>query len=213
MVTATVASVRFSNTSGLPPDIRGNRRLVVGLLIALGLLAGACSSTAADDTSNDLTPSEDNDGQQVSDVTGEDAEGEPDWTGAQLNPYDLRLGDCFSEWSWFDTEFDRRINITAAIDCAQPHQREVYYEAEFPAPNGAPFPGETKMTEWSTDLCYDAFADFVGTEYELSTYGIDFIQPTRETFEHPVGRHRRVTCIIYDIDGAELEGSARQSAI
>jgi hypothetical protein len=125
----------------------------------------------------------------------------------------LRSGQCFSEWSWFDEEFDRRIEITAAVDCSEPHKREVYHEAEFPAPNGAPYPGETKMTEWSTDLCYDAFAGFVGTEYELSQYGIDFIQPTQETFEHPVGRHRRVTCVLFDIDGEDLVGSARQTAI
>jgi hypothetical protein len=191
----TVASVRFS---------------LLRITVALALLTGACSSTEAD-PSGELTPSN-NTRQQFSEVSKEDG-GEPDWTGAQLNPYDLRAGQCFSEWSWFDTEFDRRINITAAVGCAEPHKREVFYEAEFPAPNGAPFPGETKMTEWSTDLCYDAFADFVGTEYELSIYGIDFIQPTRETFEHPVGRHRRVTCIIYHIDGDDLEGSAQQSAI
>lgn len=192
---ATVTNVRF-------PGLR--------VVIALVLLTGACSSTT-DDSSEDPTPSN-NIGQQISEDS-EETEGEPNWTGAQLNPFDLRSGQCFSEWSWFDSQFDRRINITAAIDCDEPHKREVFHEAEFPAPNGAPYPGETKMTEWSTDLCYNAFADFVGTDYELSIYGIDFIQPTRETFEHPVGRHRRVTCIIYHIDGEELVGSARRTAV
>lgn len=179
--------------------------------LALSLLLGACSSTS-DEESGSSDGSGDSSEAIGTEVNAE-ADGEPDWTGAQLNPYDLRSGQCFSEWSWFDEEFDRRINITAAVDCSEPHKKEVFHEAEFPAPNGAPYPGETKMTEWSTDVCYGSFADFVGTEYELSIYGIDFIQPTQETFEHPVGRHRRVTCILYHIDGDELVGSARQTAV
>lgn len=186
------------------------RRFLSGFIIVSCLVAGACSS-ASEENSEEQSNDEQG-GEQLSTDTGEDS-GEPDWTGAQLNPYDLRVGQCFSDWSWFDEGFDRRINITAAVDCSEPHKKEVFHEAEFPAPNGAPFPGETKMTEWSTDLCYGAFADFVGVDYELSVYEIDFIQPTQATFEHPVGRHRRVTCVLYHLDGADLEGSARQTAV
>lgn len=181
-------------------------------IVALTLLFGACSSTAGDEESSSEQRSAAERGASAGVEVSADSDNEPNWTGAQLNPFDLRAGQCFSEWSWFDEEFDRRIEITAAVDCSEPHKREVYHEAEFPAPNGAPFPGETKMTEWSTELCYDAFADFVGTDYELSQYGIDFIQPTQETFEHPVGRHRRVTCVLFHIDGEDLVGSARQTA-
>lgn len=185
--------------------------VILRLLLAVVFVSTACSSTTAETDENTQTPLDEG-GDPVLVADGE-TDGEPDWTGAQLNPYDLRVGQCFSEWSWFDDDFDRRINITAAVDCSQPHKKEVFHEAEFPAPNGAPFPGETKMTEWSTDLCYSAFADFVGVDYELSVYGIDFIQPTQETFEHPVGRHRRVTCVLFHIDDIELEGSARQTAV
>lgn len=199
-----------SYTSGLAPGALGRGLATVAIFFAGVLLASACSSTT-DDSVRETPQSKD---AELSTADNETQDGgEPEWTGAQLNPYDLRAGQCFSEWSWFDTQFDRRINITAAVECAEPHKREVYFEAEFPAPNGAPFPGETKMTEWSTDLCYNAFADFVGTEYELSIYGIDFIQPTRETFEHPVGRHRRVTCIIYNTDDEDLVESVRHTAI
>lgn len=173
------------------------------------LTIGCSSSTAAGESGTNAADS--SAGRAV--AIAADEEGEPDWTGEQLNPYDLRSGQCFSEWSWFDVDFDRRINITATVDCSKSHTREVFFEAEFPAPNGAPFPGETKMTEWSTDLCYGAFADFIGLEYELSVYGIDFIQPTQETFEHPVGRHRRVTCVLFHIDGEDLVESARSSAV
>ena len=65
------------------------------------------------------------------------------------------------------------------------------------------------MTEWSTELCYGAFEQFVGLEYELSRYEIGFIQPTEATFEHEVGRHRRVACVLFDEGGEELVGTAR----
>ena len=184
------------------------RRLLLVLTAVMAL--AACSSDAADgDTDTEDTSAE-------TDETATADENEdtiPQVNGAPLNPFDLRSGQCFNEVSWIDEVQERRINVTAAIDCNQPHDKEVYHEAEFPAPNGAPFPGELKMSEWSTELCYEAFLDFVGEEYELSIYGIDFLQPTQETFEHPVGRHRRVTCFLYDTSGEQLTASARGSAI
>ena len=186
------------------------RTIIPSLVVAVVLLGAGCSSTG-EEAGGSLNAAES--ARSGSFETAEETSGEPDWTGEQLNPFDLRSGQCFSEWSWFDEQFDRRINITAAVDCAQPHKKEVFHEAEFPAPSGAPFPGETLMTEWSTDLCYSVFADFVGLEYERSVYGIGFITPTRDTFEHPVGRHRRVACVLHHIDDEDLIGSVRQTAV
>ena len=172
------------------------------------LVVSSCSSasTAGDDSGARSAAGSGAASDEVDDATVE-----PEWTGAPLNPFDLRSGQCFNEASWIDLEQDRRISITASIDCAQPHDKEVYFEAEFPAPNGAPFPGDDAMTAWSTELCYEAFPSFVGLDYELSIYGIDFLQPTQETFEHPVGRHRRVSCYLYDTTGEQMIESARRS--
>ncbi len=173
----------------------------------MALIAAGCASESTDDATGGRTASEG--GDQT--VVASDATVEPEWTGAPLNPFDLRAGQCFNEASWIDLEQDRRISITASIACSEPHDKEVYFEAEFPAPNGAPYPGEDAMTAWSTELCYEAFPDFVGLDYELSIYGIDFLQPTQETFEHPVGRHRRVSCYLYDTSGEQMVDSARLS--
>ena len=89
----------------------------------------------------------------------------------------------------------------------------MYHEAEFPAPNGAPYPGEAKMTEWSTQVCYDAFSEFVNADYELSIFEIGFLQPTQATFEHEVGRHRRVTCYLYDPAQDMKSGSAQGTGL
>ena len=179
------------------------------LVVVIALFASACSSSDDSATGADSE-------QQTSPVAAiglpdseEDPDAPPVVAGAPLNPFDLQLGQCFNEGSWYDDERERRIELTASIDCEQPHQSEIFFEAEFPAPNGAPFPGEIKMTEWSTELCYGAFEQFVGLEYELSRYEIGFIQPTEATFEHEVGRHRRVACVLFDEGGEELVGTAR----
>ena len=181
------------------------------LLLLLAIVASACSS-ASTENSNDPESDQPESADEV-EAAGGDPDAPPDVPGAPLNPFDLRAGECFNEGSWYDEVLERRIDLTASVDCSQPHQREMFHEAEFPAPNGAPFPGETKMTEWSTQLCYDAFTDFVNAEYELSVYEIGFIQPTQATFEHEVGRHRRVTCYLFDPAQDMLTGSARATGV
>lgn len=179
----------------------------------MAVFLGACSSSPDEaaqsdgEVPNEITPD--------TDASGEPAEpeGPPAVIGAPLNPFDLRAGQCYNEGSWFDDERERRIELTATVGCEQPHQREVFFEAEFPAPNGAPFPGDVAMDEWSTELCYTAFSDFVGLDYELSRYEIGFIHPTEATFEHEVGRHRRVACVLFDLSGDELTGSAQNSGL
>ena len=182
------------------------------------MLAGACSS--GDGLDNSAFGSGDQETQSRLDgpgaaTTGDgvDIEEIPLVPGAPLNRFDLQVGQCFNEGSWYDENLDRRVDLTASIDCATEHQHEVYHEAEFPAPNGAPFPGEDKMTEWSTQVCYDAFDDFVAAEYEVSLFEIGFVQPTRDTFEHPVGRHRRVFCYVFDAGGEWVSGTARGAGL
>lgn len=187
-------------------------RKIIGLLLALCLFAGACSSSS-DDSAESNDPTADSDqSEETSDGDADQAEpvnDVPSVPGAPLNRFDLQVGQCFNEGSWYDEALDRRVDLTASIDCNAEHQSEVYHEAEFPAPNGAPYPGDDTMTEWSTQICYDEFDDFVEADYEVSIFEIGFVQPTRETFEHPVGRHRRVFCYVYPIGGELHEGSAQ----
>lgn len=181
-------------------------------LCLFALIATACST--GDDTLED--GAEQGSSESALSIDGEavaDLDAAPDVPGAPLNPFDLRAGQCFNEGSWYDEVLERRIDLTASVSCDQPHQKEMYHEAEFPAPNGAPFPGEAKMTEWSTQVCYEAFPDFVDSEYELSQFEIGFLQPTQATFEHEVGRHRRVTCYLFDPSTEVSSGSAARSGL
>lgn len=182
------------------------------LLIAIAIIASGCSSSPGEAAEVQGALAIDVLG--ASNLSADETEVEeiPTVAGAPLNPFDLQVGQCFNEGSWWDEERERRIELTAAIDCSQPHQKEIYFATEFPAPGGAPFPGDAAMAEWSTEVCYSAFEPFVGEAYEVSRYEITFIHPTEATFEHEVGRHRRVSCVVFDNNGEELIGSARGSA-
>lgn len=187
------------------------------IILLLAVLLAACSSDG--EQAEAVKDSFDNASIAiVSDETGDEETSVPesdipDVPGAPLNRFDLQVGQCFNEGSWYDENLDRRVDLTAAVDCTQEHQSEVYHEASFPAPNGAPFPGDDKMTEWSTQVCYEQFAPFVGADYEESLFEIGFVQPTRDTFEHPVGRHRRVFCYVHPTTAEPTVGSAANSGL
>lgn len=193
-------------------SLRRRLSIRLALVLAIAFVAASCSSSPDDDLdsaeSNATVASETETSQTLADEPTT-----PDVPGAPLNPFDLRAGQCFNQGSWYDEDLERRIDLTASVGCDQPHQREMFHEADFPAPNGAPFPGETKMTEWSTQVCYEAFSTFVDNEYELSVYEIGFLQPTQATFEHEIGRHRRVTCYLFDPSQETKSGSAAGSGL
>jgi hypothetical protein len=64
------------------------------------------------------------------------------------------------------------------------------------------------MEAFATAECYDAFADFVGTIYELSALELGFLTPSRASFEHDVAQFRGVHCYVFREDGVEMTGSA-----
>ena len=57
---------------------------------------------------------------------------------------------------------------------------------------------------------YEAFKDFVGSDYELSELEIGYIPPTQEDWE--IGLYRVVTCYVY-VPDSQLSGSMQGSGI
>ena len=188
------------------------------ILLALAAFASACSSgtdlegaLVGNSPDQEAIDDADDSVEQVEQIEPEPDV--PDVPGAPLNRFELQVGQCFNEGSWYDEELDRRIDLTASTSCEGDHQGEVYHEAEFPAPNGALFPGDDTLSEWSTQVCYNAFSEFVDAEYEVSSLEIGVVQPTRQTFEDEVGRHRRVFCYVFDPSGQDSVGSAEGSGL
>ena len=112
----------------------------------------------------------------------------------------LKVGDCVSYEPSEDGE------STIKVDCAQPHDQEVFFT--FDMPDGD-FPGYFEIGDAQQDECTAAFEEFVGIPWEGSKYTFTFDAPTEQTWEQGA---RTVTCLLEDNSGLQLTGSARGSA-
>mgnify|MGYP001172073108 CR=1 FL=1 len=124
--------------------------------------------------------------------------------------YELRLEDCFNEYRLIDEETGDITDLTTIVDCRRPHDAEIYKEFVHPATAEEPYPGKTELERWSAIKCYEAFKDFVGTDYELSALEIGYIPPVQEDWE--IGLYRIITCYVY-VPESQLSGSMQGSKI
>ncbi|MDE0669972.1 MAG: septum formation family protein [bacterium] len=130
--------------------------------------------------------------------------------GLIVNRFELEVDQCFNSYltALGDNQFEE---LTTVVDCAGPHDGEVYYQDFHPADASAAFPGDEGMLAWAQRQCYEQFEGFVGAEYELSELEIGVLHPTEETWTDPLGRHREVTCYVEAWRGGRLLGSMRGS--
>jgi hypothetical protein len=115
----------------------------------------------------------------------------------------IALGDCLNEMS---SNADDQVSEVPQIDCAEPHDYEVYHVEDIPE-SGA-YPGETSVQESADSMCLEAFDGFVGMPYAES--GIDYtpLYPTEEGWG--MG-DREVLCLAYDLSG-QVTGSLAGAA-
>ncbi len=107
---------------------------------------------------------------------------------------ELKAGDCYDEAS----------SGVAIVDCAEPHAYEVI--AAFVVPN-ASYPGATIDAEVQP-TCTQAFADFVGIDYDASVLTLRTIAPSSATWDEG---SRQALCVVYDPSG-DTTGSLRGTA-
>jgi len=121
----------------------------------------------------------------------------------QGNVFQLKLGDCFVGGTSAEVS---NVNVVA---CAEPHDAEVYSIFEYPDAPSA-FPGDGAVQTAAGNGCKPAFAEFVGLDFESSTYGVKFLRPTSDSW----GRgDRTIDCLITSGDGTtQLTGSAKGTA-
>jgi len=192
--------------------MQGARRLTAGhfvgsaIVVLLALTVGGCTNAREEAGEQPGPTSTTSLSETRPAVPNESA---PDWVGAVVNLHDLAAGDCFNQYSWSNDE--RFIEINTKVDCAGPHQKEIYLRAEHPARAGAPWPGDREMDAFATAECYGAFSDFVDEIYELSELELGFLTPSRTNFEDDVARFRGVHCYVHLGGDVELVGTARGS--
>ncbi|MGL5818534.1 MAG: DUF4333 domain-containing protein [Phycicoccus sp.] len=135
-------------------------------------------------------------------------DGELDWQlasakalvdGGWVDLGDLERGDC-------GVKDDSRLDdgMVWAINCARPHDWEVFEARSLPAGS---WPGDDAVSEATNEVCIGAFAAYTGEDFNDSALDGGFYWPGQEAWE---GGDRSVQCYLYDPQretGRKLTGS------
>ena len=118
------------------------------------------------------------------------------------NVFSLEPGTCFDDVDAFFDEEAEGVADVPTVDCAQPHDNEVF--ATFDLSDGA-FPGVDEVQSQADAGCIERFETYVGSDYASSRFVSTYLVPTPGTWDDG---DREVVCFLYDVDLAEIEGSA-----
>lgn len=130
---------------------------------------------------------------------------EPEELGAQdEDVFILRTGDCINEWS---ADSDESVSSVPKIDCAEPHDLEVYYEGTLD--ESGPYPAGEALGEMVNEGCVDAFEDFVGLDYMESALDFSSLMPTEDGWE---AGDREYLCLVGQY-GEQTSGTLEDSQI
>jgi hypothetical protein len=114
--------------------------------------------------------------------------------------FTIEVGECLN-----DTGAAGEVSEVPTIDCAKPHDKEVYASATLP---DGDYPGEDAARAQADSDCASAFTTFVGVPYVDSTLYLSYYYPTEQSWD---GGDREVLCLIYD-DGVKVTGSLEGAA-
>ncbi len=107
-------------------------------------------------------------------------------------------GDCIPKPG---ASFER----TEKVDCAKPHDLEVFALVDDPAPRAAKYPGKELMDREANVACPPQFESYVGIPYDQSQLAVPFYVPTKEAWE---ANSRRLLCTVSAKTG-KLTGSVK----
>ncbi len=102
----------------------------------------------------------------------------------------LTVGDCFDETG------DDIVSDVPTIDCALPHDYEVYATINL---DKAVWPGDDEIFSLADDACYAPFTTWVGIPFENSTLDYTYYVPTEDGWNNY--DDREVSCIMFDPAG------------
>jgi len=121
-------------------------------------------------------------------------------------PVQLKVGDCIDGAVINE---DGSAEEVTTIDCGTLHEEEVYVVTTIDLDE---FPGDDALYEQGSELCVDAYEDFVGLAYEDSLLNFWVRYPSEETFD--LG-DRQIVCSIskFDADGemVKVTGTLKDS--
>ena len=87
----------------------------------------------------------------------------------------LEVGECFDDWEGSFDGSTQEVTDVPIVDCAEPHDNEVYSVSDMPT---GPFPGEAGIQDWTIARCEETFDGYVGRAYEDSRLDFGALFPT-----------------------------------
>jgi hypothetical protein len=167
--------------------------VIVALLVLAGM-ATACSGDAASESTTTTTEP------AVETTTTTEV---PLSAGREVSFYVPAVGDCYDV-----RQVDQPVPIYLVLDCALPHQNEVF--ATFDYTGSKDYPGPGPMEDQAKRQCPPSWEAYVGAPYETSHYELAYQLPDQAGWGNGV-RHV-VGCLVVDPSGEPITGSTRGTA-
>ena len=108
----------------------------------------------------------------------------------------------------FTTAIDT-VGVITLVDCASPHDAEVFKVSSVGASPEEPWPGDEGMATLVDSVCLGGFSDYVGVDYLDSAWTYGFYMPSEETWTK--FDDRTVVCYLTDPQLGKLEGTKLNS--
>ena len=118
------------------------------------------------------------------------------------NVFSLTAGDCFDDPDTFSEVTDVKM-----VDCTEPHDNEAYATFDL---SDSSYPGDLAVQTEGSVGCLDRFDAYVGRDYASSALDFSMLLPTSQSWDQG---DQEVVCFLYDINGAKLSTSARNSGL
>lgn len=189
-----------------PP--RARRGALACGLIALALVAGACSgddSQQSEDTTTTVAPTTTSTTEPALDA------------GDQEDPlyFVPEVGDCFDKRK-VDGADNKQVDVILRLDCQLPHQYEIFSTLEFPIPEDGDttWPGDEALRDHARANCWAEFESYIGKPFETSVLEIGYQLPPEDNFY----ANQIIGCYVYDptqdqvVDGIQVRGRTAGSA-
>ena len=120
-----------------------------------------------------------------------------------LAVFDVQVGDCLIEPS---AEGD--IEEFEALPCEDTHDLEVFALVDHPDASSADYPGESSITDWGDEKCFQRFEGYVGASW-ASSLDLDyfFIYPVEDAWSQ--GERELICTVTPYVEGDQLTGSMK----
>lgn len=127
--------------------------------------------------------------------------------GDFVNAAELSIGDCVN----WPADGEDTFQSLERLDCARPHDAEVFALVDHPANPDEEYPGSDTVADWGLQACYEEFAPYVGQTYEQAK-GLDYTFFTPTELGWTKYDERLIQCLIFKLDDSTLMGTVQAGA-